>query len=90
MPEQLRARIEACYQQAETFFGRTFPHPESRLDLRGLSAGSACPARNRLRFNPQLYRENREDFLQQTVAHEVAHLLASQLAGPHIRPHGSN
>ena len=29
---------------------------------------------NLLRFNPQLYRENHAHFLEQTVAHEVAHL----------------
>lgn len=43
---------------------------------------------NLLRFNLQLYRENSEDFLKQTVPHEVAHLVAHQLFGDRIQPHG--
>ena len=89
MPDQLLARVEACYQQAEAFFARRFPRPEVSLRLRGLKAGVAHLTENRLRFNAQLYRENREHFLRQTVAHEVAHLVAHQLFGSGIRPHGS-
>ena len=74
MPEQLNARVEACYQQAEAFFQRRFPRPEVSFRLRGQKAGVAHLDENLLRFNPQLYRENHDHFLQQTVAHEVAHL----------------
>lgn len=88
MPEQLLARVEACYQQAERFFDRRFLRPQVSLRLRGLKAGVAHLTENRLRFNAQLYRENREHFLRQTVAHEVAHLVAHQLFGSGIRPHG--
>jgi len=88
MPEQLHARVEACYQQAESFFQRTFTRPEVSFKLRGQKAGVAHLTENRLRFNLQLYRENREDFLRQTVAHEVAHLVAHQMFGPRIQPHG--
>ncbi|EEZ3329143.1 SprT family protein, partial [Escherichia coli] len=34
MPEQLNARVEACYQQAEAFFQRRFPRPEVSFRLR--------------------------------------------------------
>jgi len=88
MPEQISARVETCYQQAEAFFKQGFPRPRVSLQLRGQKAGVAHLDENLLRFNPQLYRENREDFLKQTVAHEVAHLIAHQLFGPRIRPHG--
>jgi SprT protein len=88
MPEQLNARVEACYQQAEAFFKRSFPRPRVSLRLRGQKAGVAHLTENLLRFNPQLYRDNREDFLRQTVAHEVAHLIAHQLFGLGIKPHG--
>ncbi|MBO3276423.1 SprT family zinc-dependent metalloprotease [Pseudomonas schmalbachii] len=88
MPEQLHARVEACYQQAESFFKCRFPRPEVNFRLRGQKAGVAHLQENLLRFNPQLYRENREHFLRQTVAHEVAHLIAHQMFGPRIRPHG--
>ena len=88
MPEQIHARVEACYQQAEAFFKRAFPRPEVSFKLRGQKAGVAHLHENKLRFNPQLYRENQDDFLKQTVAHEVAHLVAHQLFGSRIQPHG--
>lgn len=88
MHEPLAARVEACYQQAEDFFKRSFKRPTVSLKLRGQKAGVAHLHENMLRFNPQLYTENSEDFLRQTVAHEVAHLIAHQLFGDRIQPHG--
>ncbi|HAQ26021.1 SprT family zinc-dependent metalloprotease [Stutzerimonas nitrititolerans] len=88
MPEQLHARVEACYQQAEAFFKQRFERPQVNFKLRGQKAGVAHLHENLLRFNPQLYRENREHFLKQTVAHEVAHLIAHRLFGNRIRAHG--
>jgi SprT protein len=88
MPETLHARVEACYQQAEAFFKRKFARPTVSFRLRGQKAGVAHLTENLLRFNAQLYQENREDFLRQTVPHEVAHLVAHQLFGLRIQPHG--
>ena len=89
MPEAIQSRVETCYQQAEAFFQQTFARPEISLKLRGQKAGVAHLQENKLRFNLQLYRENTDDFLQQTVAHEVAHLIAHALFGPRIQPHGA-
>lgn len=88
MPDQIHARVEACYLEAEAFFKQTFPRPEVCFKLRGQKAGVAHLTENKLRFNPQLYRENQEDFLKQTVAHEVAHLIAHHLFGLSIQAHG--
>jgi SprT protein len=88
MPHQLNARVEECYLLAEAFFKRSFARPRVSLKLRGQKAGVAHLDENLLRFNLQLYRENSGDFLRQTVAHEVAHLIAHQVFGPRIRPHG--
>jgi len=88
MPEQIHARVEACYQQAETLFKQRFARPEISFKLRGQKAGVAHLTENKLRFNLQLYRANHEDFLRQTVPHEVAHMIAHQLFGPRIQPHG--
>jgi len=88
MPELLLARVETCYQQAQRFFNRTFTRPHISFALRGQKAGCAHLQENRLRFNESLYRENRSHFLLQTVAHEVAHLVAYQQFGDNIRPHG--
>ena len=88
MPELLNARVEACYLQAEAFFRRRFTRPIVSLKLRGQKAGVAHLDENLLRFNPKLYAENRDHFLKQTVAHEVAHMIAREMFGPHIQPHG--
>ncbi|GAB3384348.1 SprT family zinc-dependent metalloprotease [Azotobacter armeniacus] len=88
MPESILARVDACFRQAEAFFEHSFARPQVSLQLRGQKAGIAYPRENLLRFNAQLYQENREDFLRQTVAHEVAHLIAYQRFGAEIRPHG--
>ncbi|WP_437880368.1 SprT family zinc-dependent metalloprotease [Pseudomonas sp. LRF_L74] len=88
MPESLYKRVEDCYQQAEAFFKCPFPRPEVSFKLRGQKAGVAHLSENLLRFNPKLYSENREHFLKQTVAHEVAHLIAHHLFGGRIQPHG--
>lgn len=88
MPDQLHARVEACYQQAEAYFSRHFPRPEVSFRLRGQKAGVAHLDENLLRFNPTLYAQNREDFLRQTVPHEIAHMIARSLFGRRIQPHG--
>jgi len=86
--KELLDRLEECYLLAEQYFDRPFERPRVSLDLRGQKAGVAYLQRNLLRFNEQLYRENHQHFLQQTVPHEVAHLLAQALYGDRIRPHG--
>ena len=85
---QILHRLEQCYQLAEQHFNRPFERPRVSFELRGQKAGVAYLQRNELRFNAQLYRENHQHFLQQTVPHEVAHLLAQALYGDRIRPHG--
>jgi len=88
MPDTLLSRVEACYVQAETFFKRPFKRPVVSLELRGQKAGVAHLHENKLRFNRELYQRNTEDFLQQTVPHEVAHLVAHHMFGDRIAPHG--
>jgi len=88
MPELLNSRVEDCFKLAESFFKRPFKRPVVSFKLRGQKAGVAHLHENLLRFNPQLYCENRDDFLKQTVAHEVAHLIAHQLFGDRIAAHG--
>lgn len=89
MTQAILQRIEQCYALAEQQFERSFTRPQVSLCLRGKAAGMAHIGRNLLRFNQQLYLQNREDFLRQTVAHEVAHLLAYELYGIDIKPHGT-
>ncbi len=85
---EVKHKVSTCYAQAESYYLKSFPRPEVLLNLRGRSAGVAELQANRLRFNQVLLDENYHVFLAEVVPHEVAHLLAWQLYGRGIRPHG--
>ena len=81
----------ALLNQAELHFGRGMPQVEICFDLKGKAAGSVRLIRGSdplIRYNGQLLKENGETFLQQTIPHEVAHVVAYRLHGQRIRPHG--
>lgn len=66
------------------------PRPQVRCDLRGRAAGQmrwAAGPPPVLRFNLALARAHSADFIHQTVAHEVAHLVTAACHGK-TRPHG--
>ena len=86
--QQIIQRVTELFDLADRVYRRQFERPVIRIDLRGRTAGQAWPKKQLLRFNMTLFRLHREDFLLQTVAHEVAHLIAYQLYGLSIRPHG--
>ncbi|SDJ36927.1 SprT protein [Ferrimonas sediminum] len=87
LTQAVEARLQWCYRRAEARLGRRFPYPQIGFTLRGMSAGAAHLADNRLRFNPVLLQENPQAFVDEVVPHEVAHLLVWQLHG-RVRPHG--
>ena len=73
-------------------FVKTMPEIDVRFDLRGQAAGMAVfPAKGKpyIRYNLQLLELNRQDFLERTVPHEVAHIAAHVIYGTAIRPHGA-
>ena len=77
-------------EQAENQFHVPIPPPVLRFDLKGGAAGMVVFSRTGplIRYNRQMLEENGESFLEQTVPHEVAHLVARTLYGIGIRPHG--
>ncbi len=83
----LMQKGEDCFIDAECFFNRPFKRPIYQFDQRGKVAATAHLQRNMLRFNPILYCQNKDEFIQQIVAHEVAHLITFSLYGK-VRPHG--
>lgn len=83
----LAVKGEDCFILAECFFNRAFPRPHYLFDQRGRSAGSAHLQKNLIKFNPILYLQNKDVFIEHVVAHEVAHLITYQLFG-RVRPHG--
>lgn len=64
-------------------------YPRVLFSIRGMTAGRAHCGRDVIEYNPTLLGENVEDFLRQTVRHEVAHLAAHKKFGHAIKPHGN-
>lgn len=66
---------------------KTFPEPKIKMDLTGKTAGMYDCKKNILRFNLNLMLENKEDFIYNTVPHEVAHFV-THVIDKHSKPHG--
>ncbi|OAN19431.1 SprT family protein [Photobacterium jeanii] len=84
---QVIAKVEHCIQQANHTLNKRFTVPTIRFNQRGKIAGSARLQSWEVRFNPVLLAENPQAFLDEVVAHEVAHLVTFKLFGK-VRPHG--
>ena len=73
-------------------FGHSYPYPLLGFDLKGVASGIACYKENCIKYNLDIYRDNREAFLKRTVPHEIAHLFAYRMYslpyGRPIKPHG--
>ena len=73
--------------KAENLYGIDI-RPEVLFNLRGQAAGQANYRATRIRFNQELLRKYKAEFINQTVPHEFAHLIAYQKFGRRIKPHG--
>jgi SprT protein len=85
---RVRATVNACFRRAEIHFQRCFERAQLAFNLRGMAAAVAYPTRNAIRINLRLLNQNAEDFLLNTVPHEVSHLIAYRVHGQGIAPHG--
>lgn len=85
---RLEQRLRALLRHAEQHYGCRFPTPELNFDLVGTTAGRAYPKCFRIAVNTVLLEENLEEYLRDTLAHELAHLLTLRIHGPQVRPHG--
>lgn len=79
-------------RRAEAHFGRRFTLSAIAFDLVGAAAGRMVAYFNSntylIRYNRLMLEAHPAHVLQKTVPHEVAHLVAFQLYGPKIAPHG--
>ena len=76
---------------AARLFGSALVAPSIRFDLRGQSAGQFRETGRGgllIRYNSLLLERHPQEFLSQTVPHEVAHLVVFNLLGPRVPPHG--
>lgn len=88
--EKVEARVADLLNKARTNWPQCdFKKPTIEFGLRGRVAGWAYYLRNKIRLNDELFAQNEDVFITQTVGHEVAHIVARQLhSGNLSRPHG--
>lgn len=92
--QQAEAAVRKAENRARIFYGIKLPDANIDFSLRGRCAGQAkvdIIGETSLRINQQLLAENREDFLTNTIPHEVAHLVVNWQSGKNRqrpRPHG--
>lgn len=90
----IKVKLEAIRRTNEAVdlinekLGIKLKYPQVRFALKGGTAGKAWWQENLIEYNPTLLGQNVEDFLRQTVRHEVAHLGARMKFGGGIKPHG--
>ena len=74
--------------KAAEIWGRDFDLGEVKFTLRGKAAGKAYWPALDVNYNERLYLENFQHFIENTVPHEVAHIISFQLHGPNAPAHG--
>lgn len=87
VPKELKLRIEnivlECLDKAQAKFGvdKCTKIPEIRYNTKGRTAGWACwnGGKPYIDINPILLRENVEEVVNQTVPHEVAHIVVNEV-----------
>lgn len=87
-----KAVINKCveiYKKIAEDFDIDFQPPKILFNKRGTAAGTAYYYENEIRFNMVMLIENMEEFVRQTVVHEICHILDYQLFGE-TSHHGRN
>ncbi len=74
--DQIKAKLRHCIKLAQAAFNRKFYMPTLEFSLSNTTAGVACGHSNTIKLNPTLLIENLDDFINQTIPHEFAHLVA--------------
>jgi SprT protein len=89
--DTIRTKVLDLCDKARAKFELDLPTPRITFDLRGHCAGQYVRKleRETLRFNFDLLNRYPQEMLDQTVPHEVAHLVARHVhMGRRIRSHG--
>lgn len=93
LSDKIESKIEETLMKAESIFKTKFSFPAVDYSLRGACAGQYVRKNETneevLRFNIELAKNNEEEFVTQTVPHEVAHLISRNMYGfPNGHGHG--
>ena len=81
-------RIYDVFAKAEIVHNMTFRLPTISFKLKGRRAGYVMPSSFKLALNNELLHIYGDEFINDTPGHEAAHLIAYQVYGYMIEPHG--
>lgn len=85
---RVETRVNFLINLANTELGAQLQIPKVQYTLRSTTAGIADAGEWSLRFNPIFLVDNADEYIEHTVGHEVAHLVALSTYGVPIFPHG--
>lgn len=77
--QQVVSKVRQLVEKANMKFGISMAVPAVTFDLKGTTAGKAHIREHLVNFNLALLTNNIDDFLENTVGHEVAHLVTYKL-----------
>lgn len=82
MKQRILDKVEESFKKAESYYNRTFSRPKHIVFKRNGTTGGWCwYSRSELMFQLDLAEHNGDDFLNQTVPHEVAHWIDKEVFG---------
>lgn len=82
MKQQILDKVEECFQKAEAHYGKNLNRPRNIIFKRnGVVAGHSNYSRRELMFQLDFAEAYPDDFLNDTVPHEVAHFVDDNVNG---------
>lgn len=81
MKERVAHKVWQVLEELNEEYNAEFDFPRIEWCMIGTTAGRAWLGQWRIQLNEQLCKENLEDFINDTVPHEVAHLVAYKVFG---------
>jgi SprT protein len=81
MKERVAHKVWQVLEELNEEYGAEFDFPRIEWCMIGTMAGRAWLTQWRIQLNEQLCKENLENFINETVPHEVAHLVAYKVFG---------
>lgn len=73
---------------AEKSYGKIYSMPSVSYDLNSTVGGTANYSLWHIQVNPRMFVENKNDYLINTIGHEVAHLITFDNHGTRTKDHG--
>ena len=88
----LKAEVTQSIKQflliAEKHYGKTYSAQSVSYDLKSTVGGTASYSLWHIQANPRMLVENKDDYLINTIGHEVAHLITFDNYGKRTKAHG--